>query len=76
MFLFCKAYSFAENSVIVVRISIKFWIELSRNVKISNSLITLFSDVSSFVSTVMYLDPLYLLSLEFVERKIAWWSDI
>ena len=44
--------------------------------RFSNSLIKLINDVSSFVSTLMYLDPLSLPSLEFVEIKIAWWFDI
>ena len=61
MFLFCEVYSFAKNYVIVVRIGINSELSCAGILRFSNSQIKLFNDVSSFVSTLMYLDPLSLL---------------
>ena len=58
MFLFCKVSSFAENSVLLLGLALSSELSCAGMLRFSNSLIKLFSDVSSFVSTLMYLDPL------------------
>ena len=82
LFYIGRCFSFAKFTALLkilqllLGLAFNFELSCAGMLRFSNSLIKLFNDVSSFVPTLVYLDPLSLLSLEFVERKIAWWSHI